>query len=136
MAPARAATLLAAAALAAGSGCVERRLFIRSDPPGARVFVDGEVRGEAPVRVPFMFYGTREVVVRAPRHEPARILYPARAPWYEWPPFDFFSDLIVPFTIVDEHVIDFRLEPASRATEADAEALRARAEGARKEADE
>ena len=51
------------------SGCVERALVIRSEPAGARVFIDGIDSGTTPIRVPFDFYGTRDVLVRMEEDE-------------------------------------------------------------------
>ena len=41
------------------SGCVYRRLIVRSDPPGARVLIDGQEVGYTPTGIPFTYYGTR-----------------------------------------------------------------------------
>jgi hypothetical protein len=56
----RTALRIALVALAAvpPAGCSTRRvLTIRSDPPGARVWVAGVDRGTTPVDVPFVHYG-------------------------------------------------------------------------------
>lgn len=56
--------LLPLVALAAGllAGCsTQRTLVLDSDPPGARVWVNGEDKGVAPVAVPFVHYGTFDV---------------------------------------------------------------------------
>src|SRR5688572_31069760 len=52
--------LLIMVALAAG-GCVQRRLTIRSNPPGARVYVGDEEIGTTPVSTDFVYYGTRRI---------------------------------------------------------------------------
>ena len=108
-------------------GCVERALMIRSDPPGAKVFVDGTEVGTTPAEIPFDHYGTREVMVRmegAERGEqalaPETRLVKVSAPWYQWFPLDLASEFLWPGTIHDEHVIEFTLEPH------DVETLRAR----------
>jgi len=47
--------------------CVERELVVQTEPSGARVYVDGVDRGVSTpdgLRIPFEYYGTREVVVR------------------------------------------------------------------------
>jgi hypothetical protein len=113
------------------AGCVERRLFVRSDPPGARVFLDGKPAGETPVAIPFTYYGTREVVLRAPGREPKRVVVDLDPPWYQWTPIDFFVEVAWPFTVTDERRVDATLAPAPVAGEKDVEALRARAEAAR-----
>ncbi|MHC5079610.1 MAG: PEGA domain-containing protein, partial [Planctomycetota bacterium] len=45
-------------------GCVERTIEVRSDPPGAEVYLDRAFRGRTPVRLPFHHYGVREITVR------------------------------------------------------------------------
>jgi len=74
------ATILLIPALA---GCVEREFYIRSDPPGALVFLDGVPRGSTPLKIPFEHYGEREVELRlasyAVHHERIGI----SPPWYQ-----------------------------------------------------
>ncbi len=108
-------------------GCVERALVIRSDPPGAKVFVDGSEVGTTPAQISFDHYGTREVMVRLEGTErgddafaPETRLVKISAPWYQWFPLDLASEFLWPGTIRDEHIVDFALEPH------DAETLRAR----------
>jgi hypothetical protein len=96
------------------------------------VFLDGEPRGETPCEVPFTYYGTREVVLRAERRKPARVVEELSAPWYEWTPVDFFAEVLWPFTIRDERTVDVRLEPAAPAAAGEAKALRERAEERRR----
>ena len=128
--PSLAAVLIAAAA--AGPGCVERRLFIRSEPPGGLIFLDGEAQGKTPAKIEFTHYGTREVVVRAQGFKPARIVVNVQAPWWQITPIDFVTELLIPWTIEDERAIDARLEPAADVAPGDAEAMLKRAEERRK----
>ncbi len=119
--------------LFASAGCVERRLIVRSDPIGAKVFLDGEAKGETPATILFTYYGTREVVIRAPERKVARVVVSLKPPWYELTPLDFVSELLIPWTIVDEHVIEAKLEPAPAPTPAGIDELKKRAEERRKE---
>lgn len=112
--------------------CVERGLVVRSDPPGARIFLDGAPRGETPAAIPFTYYGTREVVLRAPGRKTKRVVVHLDAPWYELMPIDFFAEVLWPGTIRDEHVVEVVLEPAPPAGDADLEALETRAEAQRR----
>ena len=108
---ARAGTgIVALALVAALSGCMRRSIFVRTDPDGARVFLDGEDMGRSPRKIPFQHYGTREIVVRAPDRETARVLLDVDAPWYQWTPFDLFADVLVPWTIDDERQVFVALE--------------------------
>jgi hypothetical protein len=106
------------------SGCVERALVVRSDPPGATVFVDGREIGTTPARLPFEHYGTREVMVRMERRDPGADHIPLApvtqmvelgAPWYQWFPVDFVSEFLWPGTIVDERVVEVALVPHTQA---------------------
>jgi hypothetical protein len=61
--------VLAALLLAPGACSTKRFLRIDSDPPGARVWVNGEEKGEAPVTVPFVHYGRTHVRLEKPGYE-------------------------------------------------------------------
>jgi len=114
--------LLAAFGLAAvlTTGCVERYMVIRSEPAGAPVWVD-EVRiGQTPLTHPFHHYGTRRVRVGPVRDEGGAIAYgeaerlvEISPPWYEKFPLDFFSEVLYPWTLLDEHTVEFELLPPS-----------------------
>jgi hypothetical protein len=99
--------LLLFSALSSVPGCVDRSLSIRTDPAGARVFIDGVDVGVSPVTLPFSHYGTRAVLVRmeeddqrgerslAPQHR----LVHLSPPWYQRFPIDIVSELLWPGTI-------------------------------------
>ena len=99
-------------------GCVERKLVIRSNPPGAVVVLDNKIVGVTPLTVPFTFYGSRQVEVRwdpfleeldpFPSAKEVRYIYP---PWYQYVPLDFLAEILWPFTITDERFFDFDLYP-------------------------
>jgi hypothetical protein len=104
--------LAGAAALAAlSAGCVERILLVRSDPPAAEVFVDGEELGETPLEHRFGAYGTFEVVLRRSGFYSKRVACAVEPPWYEVFPLDFVSEILVPWPIRDLHEVDAVLEP-------------------------
>lgn len=114
------------------AGCVERRLFVRSDPPGAKVFLDGEPMGETPIQIPFTFYGTREVHLRAEKHEPRRLAVALDPPWWQLTPIDFFAEVLYPGTIVDERSVDLALTRSVPASATAVAGLKARAEERRR----
>ena len=116
--PLRAATLLALSLLGA---CVERRLLVRTDPPGAEGTVNGEKVGRAPVRWRFDHYGKVLVEVEKPGYRPAQQVVALQSPWYQKPGIDFFADVLVPARIRDEHEVEFRLEPERRLTKREIE---------------
>ena len=101
-------------------GCVERTVLIRSEPAGAPVWLD-EVRvGETPLAHPFSHYGTRRIRVGPIRDEQGAIAYSEAErlvkispPWYEKFPLDFFSEVLYPWTLLDEHAVEFELLPPS-----------------------
>ena len=67
--------------------------------------------GESPVTVPFLFYGTREILVRKDGFASLRIAQPVRAPWYQWFPLDLFSEHLWPGTIIDERNLSYEMNP-------------------------
>jgi len=133
-------TILTAVFLA--TGCVERKLMIRSDPPGGVVLVDNKIIGVTPTSMPFTFYGKRLVEVRwdpfltgvDPFHT-AKEVCRISPPWYEYFPLDFFSENLWPFMISDERVVDFKLkkvgENSSEISEARLDGVIQRAESMR-----
>jgi hypothetical protein len=106
---------LAVAALAAmvllPTGCVRRRLFVQSNPPGAMVFVDNQQIGNTPCSVDFTYYGTREIRLVKPGFETLTVNQPIPTPWYEVPPVDFVSENLVPSRLVDHRTVAFNLQP-------------------------
>jgi hypothetical protein len=105
--------LLALVALAClcQAGCVQRRLTIRSNPPGALVYVDNHEIGTTPVATDFIYYGTRQIRLVKDGYETLTVLQPVPTPWYQYFPIDFFAENIVPGEIRDERVFDFVLTP-------------------------
>jgi hypothetical protein len=104
-------------ALALG-GCVQRRLTIRSDPPGARVYVGDEEIGTTPASTDFVYYGTRKIRLVKDGYETLVVNQPIPAPWYQIPPLDFVAENVVPGEIRDERVVNYQLVPLQpRSTE-------------------
>jgi hypothetical protein len=99
--------------LAACVGCsgVQRRLTIRSNPPGARVYVDGYEIGTTPASTDFTYYGTREIRLVKDGYETLTIKQPMPAPWFQIPPLDLISDNLLPMEIRDERVVSFAMSP-------------------------
>ena len=93
------------------SGCVRRRLNVRSTPPGAFVFVDNQQIGTTPCSVDFTYYGTREIRLVKPGYETLTVNQPIPTPWYQIPPIDFVSDNLLPNKIEDHRTVAFNLEP-------------------------
>jgi hypothetical protein len=104
-------TLAAVAAAACFGGCVERQMTIRSDPPGALVYVDDSEIGITPVSTPFTYYGQRKILLAKDGYETLTLIQPVPAPWYEIPGLDFIPETLVPGKIRDERTFDYRLQP-------------------------
>lgn len=104
--------MLALAALCVlPSGCVFRRMTIRSDPPGALVLLDGEEVGYTPVSVDFTYYGTREIKLVKPGYETLTTLQRVNAPWWQTPGIDFFADNLLPYKVTDRRAYSYTLQP-------------------------
>lgn len=102
---------VALAALVLPTGCVRRRLNVRSNPPGALVFVDNQQIGTTPCSVDFTYYGTREIRLVKPGYETLTVNQPIPTPWYQIPPIDFVSDNLLLNKIEDHRTVAFNLEP-------------------------
>ena len=67
----------------AAAGCVQRRMTIRSNPPGALVYVDDYQIGTTPVSNDFVYYGTRKIRLVKDGYETLTVRQPFPIPWYE-----------------------------------------------------
>lgn len=92
-------------------GCVRRRLNVRSNPPGALVYVDNQQIGTTPCSVDFTYYGTREIRLIQPGYETLTVNQPIPMPWYQVPPLDFFSENLTPQKIRDNRTVTYDLAP-------------------------
>ncbi|HTQ40227.1 MAG TPA: PEGA domain-containing protein [Pirellulales bacterium] len=93
------------------SGCVERRMTVRSNPPGAEVYVDDYQIGSAPASANYTYYGTRKIRLVKDGYETLTVYQPMPAPWYDWPGIDFFSENFWPGKIRDERAFDYQMSP-------------------------
>ena len=119
------------AAWAACPACVERKLFLRTDPPEAAVNLDGRELGPSPVVVPFTHYGVHRVEFRKPGYEVKTAYIRVAMPWYQYFPLDLFADLFWPATLRDRQVFFFSLEPRGPAAPPDRAEILKRAEALR-----
>jgi hypothetical protein len=103
--------VLVASTLLPANGCVRRRLNVRTNPPGALVYVDNQQIGTTPCSVDFTYYGTREIRMIKPGYETLTVNQPIPAPWYQIPPLDFVSENLVPTRIRDNRTVTFDLAP-------------------------
>jgi hypothetical protein len=94
--------------------CVERRLWVRTEPPGAVVRINGKEIGETPVAWSFQHYGTVRVEVDLSGYESVSRDVRLRSPWYQKPGVDFLADVVAPWTIEDEHELKLTLAPEGK----------------------
>ncbi|RLS34440.1 MAG: PEGA domain-containing protein [Planctomycetota bacterium] len=120
--------LVAAATIVPAAGCVQRRMTIRSNPPGALVYVDDYQIGTTPVSTDFTYYGTRKIRLVKDGYETLTVRQPFPIPWYEVFPLDFVAENLWPAEIRDERVVDLAMAPADSAPP---ESVIARAQQAR-----
>ena len=102
------AVLLAALA----AGCVSRKLFLRSDPPGATVILDGRVAGTTPYEADIPAWGTRNLELRLPGREPVVTDLSLDTPWWDHWPLDMFA-AAAPWTIRVDREFAYTLAPAA-----------------------
>ena len=93
-------------------GCVERRLIVTSDPPGARVYLDDEEKGQTPVTFRFNFYGYRTLTLKKDGYRVKEEVRKVKKPIYELPLLDMVADL-TPIPLKDHKKFHFKLEPVT-----------------------
>src|SRR5438132_4769891 len=92
-------------------GCVERRYLITTDQPGAIVYENGKPIGATPVDRTFVYYGKYRFTIVRDGCQALVVDEYLRAPWYEYPLVDFFSENLLPFTIRDVRHFHYTLPP-------------------------
>jgi len=100
-------------ALLISAGCVRRRMEIRTNPPGAMVYVDDYPVGVTPVATNFTYYGIRKIRLVKDGYQTLTVMQPVPPPWYQIPPLDFVAENIVPGEIRDHRRLTFNLVPQS-----------------------
>ncbi|MCA9217221.1 MAG: PEGA domain-containing protein [Planctomycetales bacterium] len=97
-------------------GCVRRRMTVRSNPPGALVYIDDQEIGKTPVSTSFTYYGTRKIRLARDGFETETVMQKVKPPWYQIPPLDFISENLYPGELRDERILDFDLSPQQVST--------------------
>lgn len=92
------------------TGCVRRSLTIRTQPPGALVYVNDELKGQSPVTYDFLWYGWHRVMLRREGYERVDDRRLLDAPPHLWIPFDLLMEL-VPLEVIDARVWSYTLMP-------------------------
>jgi hypothetical protein len=94
------------------TGCVRRSLTIRTEPPGALVYINDQLKGTSPVTYDFMWYGWHRLILRKEGFERLDDRRELRSPIYLWIPFDLVMEML-PFPIRDARTWSYTLTPAS-----------------------
>jgi hypothetical protein len=92
-------------------GCVRRRMTIRSNPPGALVYVDDYEIGTTPISTDFLYYGDRKIRLVKDGYQTLTVMQPVPAPWYQIPPLDFVTENLVPGELRDQRTFSYQLVP-------------------------
>jgi hypothetical protein len=92
-------------------GCVQRRMLICSNPPGALAYVDDYEIGTTPVSTNFTYYGQRKIRLVKDGYETLTVMQTMPPPWYEVPPLDFVSENLVPGEVRDQRTLSYQLTP-------------------------
>ena len=98
-------------AVLAAAGCVQRRMTVRTNPPGAMVYVDDYPLGASPISTNFTYYGTRRIRMVKDGYETLTIMQPMWPAWYEIPPVDFVSENLLPGELRDQRDFCYQLQP-------------------------
>ena len=110
-----ASTRLACAAVVVASlcaaGCVQRRMTVRSNVPGAQVYVDNYEIGRTPVSTDFIYYGQRDIRLVKDGYETLKVKQTVNAPWYQYPGLDFFVENLWPWELRDERNFNYQMQP-------------------------
>ena len=113
---------LALAALSV-SGCLQRRMVLRSNPSAALVIIDDQqIEQRTPATVPFTWDGTRSVTLIAAGHKVLDAEAVLEPKWFDYFPLDFVAEFLWPLTIVDERTFDYELEAYVEGVDPNAEA--------------
>lgn len=106
-------TRLLAAPLAclALTGCVERRIEITSEPPGALVWLNDQQIGRTPAAATFLYHGVYDVRLHLDGYEPLATRAETDTPIYEHAPLDLVAEAL-PARIENVQRWHFVLQPA------------------------
>ena len=120
-------------------GCIERKYTLITSPADCEVYFDGKYVGNTVERlpndpnagkidVPFVYYAESEIVIKKKDYESRTEFIKASTPWYEYFPIDFFSEVLIPYTIHVRFLYRFDLK---KYEDIDADELMDKAEGMR-----
>ena len=86
-------------------------MTIRTNPPGALLYVDDYPIGTTPISTDFTYYGKRKIRLVKDGYETLTVMQSIPAPWYQYPVIDFVAENLVPGQIRDQRVLDYQMRP-------------------------
>lgn len=95
--------------------CVDRKIRVTSEPPGATVWLNDVEIGQTPAEADFTFYGRYDVRLEKEGYEPLSTSRKAGAPFWQWPGPDLIAEAI-PLRFDDVVDWHFELTPALEST--------------------
>ena len=93
------------------TGCIHRSLTIRTQPPGASVYVNDTLKGQSPVTCDFLWYGWHRVKIEKEGYDRLNDHTMLHCPFYLWIPLDVIIELL-PLTVHDDRTLSYTLTPA------------------------
>ena len=84
--------------------------MIRTDPPGATVYVNDQLKGTTPLTYDFLWFGWHRLTLRKEGFERLDDRKELRSPVYLWIPFDLAMELM-PFSVHDARTWSYTLTP-------------------------
>ncbi len=106
----RAAAIVMLVSMLAAQGCLERRVQITSEPPGATVWVNDVEVGRTPCTTGFLFYGEYDVRATKEGCQPLVTSRGTPTPIWEYAPLDLVATAL-PFTITNTVKWQLELKP-------------------------
>lgn len=105
------ALILSGILAAALTGCVKRVILIDSKPPGAGVWINEHYVGKTPVSHEFITHGRYKFRLEKSGFRELTAREMVKAPIYQWIPFDFFFENLIPAKFEDKHSFQYSLVP-------------------------
>lgn len=96
--------------LVINSGCIHRKLTIKSDPPGATVYFNDKEIGTTPLEFDFMYYANHRVRLEKDGYETLKTMERIKTPPRLWIPLDLIAELM-PVKVEDYYEFSYELIP-------------------------
>ena len=96
------------------TGCVNRRVIVRTQPEGAFVTLDGTPIGTTPLAAHYVYGGSRDIQIEKDGFETIKQKVDLTDPFFLRPPLSFFTENFSPVEIRHQPVLDFQLQTKQR----------------------